>query len=72
MNSWTPENEASMPAGASQFYARNISALLLGMIKDGSLHLDFEDEVTAATVITKDGAVISEPVKKLLNPEGAA
>jgi NAD(P) transhydrogenase subunit alpha len=68
-----PDNlPASMPAGASAFYARNISALLLGMVKDGSLHLDFEDEVTKATVISKDGAVISDPVNKLLNPGGAA
>jgi NAD(P) transhydrogenase subunit alpha len=67
-----PENlPATMPAGASAFYARNISALLLGMVKDGNLNLDFEDEVTKATVITKDGAVISEPVKKLLEPAGA-
>jgi proton-translocating NAD(P)+ transhydrogenase subunit alpha len=68
-----PDNlPASMPAGASAFYARNISALLLGMVKDGALHLDFEDEVTKATVITKDGAVVSEPVAKLLNPGGPA
>ena len=61
-----------MPAGASAFYARNISALLLGMVKDGALHLDFEDEVTKATVITKDGAVVSDAVNKLLNPGGQA
>jgi H+-translocating NAD(P) transhydrogenase subunit alpha len=68
-----PDNlPASMPAGASAFYARNISALLLGMVKDGALHLDFEDEVTKATVITRDGAVIAEPVAKLLQPEGAS
>ncbi len=54
-----PDNlPASMPAGASAFYARNISALLLGMVKDGALNLDFEDEVTKATVITKDGEVV--------------
>ena len=57
-----------MPAGASSFYARNISALLLGMIKDGALNLDFEDEVTAATVISRDGAIVSDAVKKLLEP----
>ncbi len=68
-----PDNlPASMPAGASAFYARNISALLLGMIKDGALHLDFDDEVTKATVITRDGAVVSEAVTKLLNPGGPA
>ncbi|HEY8439197.1 MAG TPA: hypothetical protein VIK65_11355, partial [Candidatus Limnocylindrales bacterium] len=68
-----PDNlPATMPAGASAFYARNISALLLGMVKDGDLTLDFEDEVTKATVITRDGAVVAEPVRKLLEPAPAA
>ena len=67
-----PDNlPATMPAGASAFYARNISALLLGMVKDGKLNLDFEDEVTKSTVIAHDGAVVAEPVKKLLNPAPA-
>jgi hypothetical protein len=42
------------------------------MVKDGQLNLDFEDEVTKATVITKDGAVIAEPVQKLLEPAPTA
>ena len=68
-----PENlPASMPAGSSAFYARNISALLLGMVKDGNLNLDFDDEVTKATVIAHGGAVVSEPVRKLLEPAPAA
>jgi NAD(P) transhydrogenase subunit alpha len=67
-----PDNlPASMPAGASAFYARNISALLLGMVKDGSLNLDFDDEVTSATVISHDGALLSDAVKKLLEPAPA-
>ena len=62
-----PDNlPASMPAGASAFYARNISALLLGMVKDGALVLDFEDEVTQSTVICHGGAILSDAVKKLL------
>ena len=68
-----PDNlPASMPAGASAFYARNISALLLGMVKDGNLNLDFEDEVTKSTVISHGGAILSEPVKKLLEPAAPA
>ena len=68
-----PENlPASMPAGASAFYARNISNLLLGMVKDGALHLDFEDEVTKATVVTHGGAVLSEAVRNLLEPAAPA
>ena len=68
-----PDNlPATMPAGSSAFYARNISTLLLGMVRDGALHLDFEDEVTKATVITHDGSIVSEPVRKLLEPAPAA
>lgn len=68
-----PENlPATMPAGASQFYARNVSELLRGMIRDGGLHLDFEDEVTKATVITHDGKVVAEAVATLLEPAPAA
>jgi NAD(P) transhydrogenase subunit alpha len=68
-----PDNlPASMPAGASAFYARNISALLLGMVKDGALNLDFEDEVTKSTVISHGGAIVSEAVKKLLEPAAPA
>ena len=64
-----PDNlPATMPAGASQFYARNISSLLLGMVKEGALDLDFDDEVTKATVITHDGQVVADPVRKLLEP----
>jgi NAD(P) transhydrogenase subunit alpha len=68
-----PDNlPATMPAGASQFYARNITALLLQLVKDGQLHLDFEEEVTAATVITHGGAVVQEATRKLLEPAAPA
>lgn len=66
-----PDNlPASMPLSASQFYARNISSLLLNMVKDGDLNLDFEEEVTKATVITHDGSVVAEAVQQLLAPAG--
>jgi H+-translocating NAD(P) transhydrogenase subunit alpha len=63
---------ATMPTGASIFYSRNISNLLLGFIKDGALNFDFTDEVTAATVITYGGKVVHEPTNKALHPEAAA
>ncbi len=63
---------ATMPAGASGFYARNISALLLHLVKDGALNLDFSDEITKATVITHEGAVIHEATAKLLAPAAPA
>jgi len=59
---------ASMPTGASLFYSRNISNLLLNFVKNGELQFDFEDDITAATVITYGGKVVQEAVKKLLQP----
>jgi hypothetical protein len=52
------------------FYAQNIRALLLNMVKDGNLVLDFEEEVTKATVITHGGAVVADAVQRLLAPAG--
>lgn len=60
---------ATMPAGASQFYARNMATFLIHFMKDGNLSIDLTDEISAATVVTHDGAVVQEATKKLL--EGA-
>jgi proton-translocating NAD(P)+ transhydrogenase subunit alpha len=67
-----PENlPATMPIGASQFYARNLSALLLQLIKDGALNLDPADEIAGPVTITHGGEIRSEAVKKLLAPTEA-
>ena len=64
-----PENlPATMPIGASQFYARNISALLLQLVKDGALDLSPDDEIAGPVTITHGGEIRSEAVKKLLQP----
>jgi H+-translocating NAD(P) transhydrogenase subunit alpha len=68
-----PENlPATMPVGSSQFYARNISALLLQLVKDGALNLDPADEIAGPVTITQAGEIRSDAVKKLLNPEAGA
>jgi len=67
-----PENlPASMPIGSSQFYARNISALLLQLVKDGQLNVDPEDEIGGPVTITHGGEIRSDAVKKLLAPAEA-
>jgi NAD(P) transhydrogenase subunit alpha len=67
-----PENlPATMPIGASQFYARNISALLLHLVKDGALNLDPADEIAGPVTITHGGEIRSDAVKKLLEPAEA-
>lgn len=55
---------AMLPLHASYLYAKNISALLDHIIKDGALNLDFEDEITQYTTITHKGEIVSPMLKK--------
>ncbi|MDG5767062.1 Re/Si-specific NAD(P)(+) transhydrogenase subunit alpha [Balneolales bacterium ANBcel1] len=50
---------AAMPIHASQLYAKTIQALLMHLVKDGELHLDFDDEITGQATITHQGKVVS-------------
>ena len=49
---------STMAAAASAMYARNISSLLLYLVKDGVLTLDMEDELAAGVVVTRNGSVV--------------
>ena len=46
-----------MPLQASRLYSRNISSLLLHLVRDGELHLDFEDAIINDSCITHQGEV---------------
>jgi H+-translocating NAD(P) transhydrogenase subunit alpha len=49
---------STMPAAASAMYARNISSLLLYLVKDGSIAVDLSDELQRGVVITYEGRVV--------------
>src|SRR5580693_4071248 len=55
---------ASMPAAASAMYARNVSALLLYLVKDGELALDPADELQAGVIVTSGGAVVHPALRE--------
>jgi len=62
-----PINIAStVPYHASQMYARNMTAFLQHLVKDGSLRLDTGDEIIAATLVTRDGQVVQPKVRAFL------
>ena len=48
---------SSMPMEASQLYSQNISTLLLLLVKDGKLSLDFKDAVVSGCCITYQGEI---------------
>lgn len=54
----------SVPYHASQMYARNITAFLLHLVKDGKLRLDMQDEIIRETLVTRSGEVVQARVRE--------
>jgi len=67
---------SSMPAAASAMYARNISALLSYLVKDGSVAIDLSDDLQRGVVITYEGqvfhAALAEPAGGTARVDGAS
>ncbi|MGH3321890.1 MAG: Re/Si-specific NAD(P)(+) transhydrogenase subunit alpha [Streptosporangiaceae bacterium] len=61
---------SQLPVHASRLYAQNIATLLLLMTKEGTVVLDFEDEVVAGSCVTHDGEVRHEATRALLEGDG--
>ena len=59
---------STVPYHASQMYARNVSALLLHLVRDGAMTLDPDDEITTGTLVSRDGEVVHPRVRALLEP----
>ena len=57
---------STMPLHASQLYARNVANLLLHLVKDGAIVLDFDDEITKGSCVTHDGEIVNERAKQLV------
>jgi len=57
---------ATVPFHASQMYAKNISTFLIHLLTEGEMKLDTEDEITRDTLVTRDGQVVNEAVRKAL------
>ena len=59
---------STMATAASAMYARNISALLTYMSKDGRLTVDLDDELVAGVVITHEGTVVHPSLSRAPGP----
>jgi NAD(P) transhydrogenase subunit alpha len=57
---------STVPNDASQMYARNLTAFLTHLVKDGKLNLDAEDPIVRETMLTRDGAVVHSKVRELV------
>ncbi len=59
---------STMPLATSQLLARNVANLLLHLVKDGAITLDFADEITKGSCVTHGGEIVNERAKHLLEP----
>ena len=51
---------------ASQMYARNASAVLVHLLQEEGVVIDFEDEITTGLCITHQGRIVNERVSSML------
>ena len=61
-----------LAASASALYARNLLAFVTPLIGDGGLRFDWDDEILAATVLTRGGAVVHPRFRSPPSGEQAA
>jgi H+-translocating NAD(P) transhydrogenase subunit alpha len=55
---------STVPYHASQMYARNISAFLTHLVKDGRLQINPDDEITRDTLVTQGGELVNARIRE--------
>jgi NAD(P) transhydrogenase subunit alpha len=55
---------SELPVNASEMYARNLLNFFSPMIKEGEFNPDWEDEVIAGSVLTRDGQILHAPTRE--------
>jgi NAD(P) transhydrogenase subunit alpha len=57
----------TVPYHASQMYARNVTAFLLHLVKDGKIRLDTTDDIVASTLVTSAGEIVNPRVREFFS-----
>jgi H+-translocating NAD(P) transhydrogenase subunit alpha len=57
---------STVPYHASQMYARNLTAFLLNLVKDGNLQFNETDEIHRETLLTRNGEIVNARVREYL------
>src|SRR5712671_1084828 len=58
---------STVPYHASQMYARNVTAFLLHLVKEGKLQLNMDDEIIRETMLTRGGEVVNARVREFFS-----
>jgi NAD(P) transhydrogenase subunit alpha len=62
----TPNLASSVPYHASQMYARNVSAFLLNLVKDGQVQINEADEIHRETLVTRECEIVNTRVREFV------
>ena len=54
----------TVPVHATQMYSKNITSFLLHITKEGKLNLDWNDDITSGTCVTRDGQIVHAPTRE--------
>lgn len=57
----------AVPYHASQMYAKNISAFLTLMVKEGKLQLNLDDDIIKSTLVTQGGEVVNPRIREFFS-----
>ena len=58
---------STVPYHASSLYARNLTAFLVHLVKDGKLNLNLTDDITRETLLTRGGEVVNARVREFFS-----
>ena len=58
---------SGVPYHASQMDARNVTAFILHLLKDGKLRIDRDDEIIRETLLTSGGEVVNDRVREFFS-----
>jgi proton-translocating NAD(P)+ transhydrogenase subunit alpha len=58
---------SGVPYHASQMYARNVTAFLTHLFRDGKVQLDTTDEIIRETLLTREGVVVNQRVREFFS-----
>ena len=57
----------TVPYHASQMYARNVTAFLLHLVKEGKVQLNLNDEIVRETLVTHEGEIVNTRVREFFS-----
>jgi H+-translocating NAD(P) transhydrogenase subunit alpha len=58
---------STVPNHASSLYARNLTAFLVHLVKDGKITLNLDDEITRDTLLTRGGEIVNKRVREFFS-----